>query len=80
MNYRGIIASYLVSPLSKITNSVNTSQFKLVKDSISNRVDDLLIHNTIPVTLFDNLLNFRDTNKEFELEVYLLKMMNNKKL
>ena len=30
MNDRGILASYLMSPLSKITNPENTSQFKLV--------------------------------------------------
>ena len=30
---RGIIASYLLSSLSKITNPENTSQNKLVKDS-----------------------------------------------
>ena len=51
MNDRGILATYLMSPLSKITNPENTSQFKLVKDHNSNRVNDLLIHNTIPVTL-----------------------------
>ena len=67
MNDRGIIASYLMSPSSKITNPENTSQFKLVKDSNSNRVNDLLIHNTIPVTLYDNLLTFCDTGKIFEL-------------
>ena len=33
MNDRGILASYLLSPLSKITNPENTSQFKLVEDS-----------------------------------------------
>ena len=37
----GILASYLMSPLSKITNPENTIQFKLVKDSNSNRVIDL---------------------------------------
>ena len=37
-NDRGIIATYLMSPLSKITNPENTSQFNLVKDSSSNRV------------------------------------------
>ena len=51
MNDRGILATYLMSPLSKITNPENTTQFKLVKDHNSNRVNDLLIHNTIPVTL-----------------------------
>ena len=64
MNDRGKIASYLLSPLSKITNLENTSQFKLVKDFYSNRVNDLLIHSSIPVTLFDNLLTFRDTGKK----------------
>ena len=41
MNGRGILATYLMSPLSKITNPENTTQFKLVKDSNSNRVNDL---------------------------------------
>ena len=78
MNDRGILASYLMSPLSKITNPENTTQFKLVKDSSSNRVNNLLIHNTLPITLHDNLLTFRDTNKVFELKGDLLKMITNK--
>ena len=78
MNDRGILASYLMSPLSKITNPENSTQFKLVKDSSSNRVNDLLIHNTIPITLYNNLLTFRDTGKEFELKGDLLKMVTNK--
>ena len=41
MNDRGILATYLMSPLSKITNPENDSQFKLVKDSNSNRVNYL---------------------------------------
>ena len=75
---RGIKASYLMSPLSKITNPENTTQFKVVKDSNSNRVNDLLIHNSIPITLHDNLLTFRDTSKVFELKGDLLKMITNK--
>ena len=78
LNDRGILASYLMSPLSKITNPENTSQFKLVKDSNSNRVNDLLIKNTIPITLCNNLLTFRDTGREFELKGNLLKMITNK--
>ena len=46
MNDRGILATYLMSPLSKITNPENTSQFKLVKDHNSNRVNDLKINKT----------------------------------
>ena len=45
MNVRGIIAFYLSSPLSKITNPESTSQYKLVRDSSLNRVHDLIIHN-----------------------------------
>ena len=64
MNDRGILASYLMSPLSKITNPENTSQFKLVEDPSSNRVNDLKIHNTKPITLYGKLLTFRDTGKK----------------
>ena len=51
-----------MSPLSNRTNPEKTTQFRLVKDSSSNRVNDLLIHNTIPITFHDN------TCKEFELK------------
>ena len=36
-----------MSLLSKNTNLGNTTQFKLLKDSSSNKLNDLLIHNTI---------------------------------
>ena len=78
MNDRGILATFLMSPLSKITNPENTSQFKLVKDHNSNRVNDLLMKNKIPITLYKNILTFRDTGKEFELKGNLLKMITNK--
>ena len=42
MNDRGILASHFLSLLSKFTNPKNSTQFKLVKKSSSNRVDDLL--------------------------------------
>ena len=79
MNGRGILATYLMSPLSRITNPENASQFKLVKDPSSNRVNDLKINKTIPVTLYGNMLTFRDTNKQFELKGDLLEMITNSK-
>ena len=79
MNDRGILASYLMSPLSRITNPDNTSQFRLVKDHNSNRVNDLKINKTIPITLYGNILTFRDTNKQFELKGDLLEMITNSK-
>ena len=68
MKDRGILASNLMSHLSKIANPENTTQLKLVKYSSSNRVNDFLKHNTIPIFLHDNLLTFRDTDKVLELE------------
>ena len=79
MNDRGILATYLMSPLSRITNPENTSQFKLVKDPSSNRVNDLKINKLIPITLYGNMLTFRDTNKKFELKGDLLEMITNSK-
>ena len=79
MNDRGILASYLMSPLSKITNPENTSQFRLEKDHNSNRVNDLLMKNKIPITLYGNMLTFRDTIKQFELKGDLLEMITNSK-
>ena len=79
MNDRGIIATYLMSPLSKITSPENTTQFKLEKDHNSNRVNDLLMKNKIPITLYGNMLTFRDTNKQFELKGDLLEMITNSK-
>ena len=61
LNDRGILASYLMSPLSKITNPENNTQFNLVKGYNSNRVNDLLKKKTIPITLYNNMLTFRDT-------------------
>ena len=50
LNESGIIASCLLSPLSKITTPENTTQFTLIKVSNknSNGVNDSLIHNNIP--------------------------------
>ena len=68
MNDRGALANFLMSPQSEITNPENTSQIKLVKVSKSNRVNDFLIKNTIPITLHDTLLTFRVTGKVFEIK------------
>ena len=34
----------------------------------TNKANDLLINETIPVTLYDKLLTFSDTDDKFELE------------
>ena len=79
MNDKGILATYLMSPLSKITNLEDASQFKLVKIPSSNKVNDLKINKTIPITLFGIILTFRDTGKKFELTGDLLEKITNSK-
>ena len=78
MNDRGLLASYLMFPLSKITNPAQTSQFKIVKGDNSIRDNGLLINRTTPITLYNNFLTFRDTGKEYEKQGDLLKMITNK--
>ena len=78
MKERGIIAYFLLSPLSKITNPENSSPFNFINDFNSNRIIDLLIHDSILITLHNNLLTFRDTGQGFELKRDLLKLITNK--
>ena len=75
LNDRGIIECYFFSTLSKFTNPDNTTRFKLVEDSNLDRGNDLLMHNSVTVTLHDNLLTFCDIGKIFELKGDLLKMI-----
>ena len=74
LNDRSLLASYLLSPLSNITNPENTSQFKLVRDPNWNRVNDLLISKILPVTIYNNFLTFRDTDDIFQIQGDLSKI------
>ena len=80
MNDKGIIAPYLTTFLVEVFKKVNKSQFRLRKDPISTKLNDFLIHGTIPVTLFSNMITFRDSKKTFKLEGDLLKVKTNYKL
>ena len=42
-------------------------------------MNDFLIHRGIPVTLFSNMITFRDSNKSFKIEGDLLKLTTNYK-
>ena len=76
MTDRGVIASYLTSPQSKITNLEKTSELKLVKSPNSNKLNDLSIQNTKPVTFYYIWLTFRDTVEVYELIGGLLEMIS----
>ena len=77
MNDKGLIAPYLASPLVKVFKCDNKSQFRLRIDPDSTKMNDFLIHGKIPVTLFSNMITFRDSNKTFKLEGDLLKVITN---
>ena len=79
MNEKGLIAPYLTSSLVNLFKPENKSQFRLRKDPNSTKMNDFLIHGGIPVTLFSNMITFRDSNKSFKLEGDLLKLITNYK-
>ena len=49
------------------------------KDSNSTKMNNFLIHRGIPVTLFSNMITFRDSNQSFKLEGDLLKLITDNK-
>ena len=79
MNEQGLIASYLTTPLVEVFKKDNKSQFRLRKDPNSIKLNNFLIHGNIPVTIFSNMITFRDSNKTFRLEGDLLKVITNYK-
>ena len=79
MNDEGMIAPYLASSLVNLCKPENKSQFRLRKDPNSTKMNDFLRHGNIPVTLFSNMITFRDSNKTFRLEVDILKLITNYK-
>ena len=79
MNDKGIIAPYLTTSLVVVFKKDNKSQFRLRKDPNSTKLNDFLIHGTIPVTLYSNMITFRDSKKTFKLEGDLLKVITNYK-
>ena len=77
MNDKCMIAPYLASSLVNLFKPENKSEFRLTKDLNSTRMNDVLIYTNVPVTLFSNMLPFRNTNKPFKLDGDLLKTMTN---
>ena len=75
MNDKGLIAPYLASSLVEVFKFDNKSQFRLRKDPNSTKINDFLIHGNIPVTIFSNMIIFRDSIKTFKLEGDLLKII-----
>ena len=79
MNDKGMIAPYLTTSLVEVFKKDIKSQFRLRKDPNSTKLNDFLIHGTVPVTIFSNMITFRDSKKTFKLGGDLLKVITNYK-
>ena len=74
-----MIAPYLASSLVNLFTPENRSQFRLLKDLKSTKMGKFLINTSVRVTLYSNMLTFRDVNRSFKLDGYLLKTKTNYK-
>ena len=73
MNDESMTAQYLASPLVNLFEPENTNQFKLKNDPNSIRMNDFF-RNGVTVSLFSNMLTFRDSYQSFKLDGDLLTM------
>ena len=77
MNDKGVIAPFLASSMANLFKPENKRQFRFKKDPNSTQLKDFLISGGISVTLFGNMLIFRDSKKPFKLDGDLLETMTN---
>ena len=75
MNDKGLIDGSLI----EVIKSDNKGQFRLTKDPNSTKPNDFLINEKVPVTIFSNMITFRDTKKVFKIEGDLYKVITDYK-
>ena len=75
MNDKGLIDSSLI----EVIKSDNKGQSRLTKDPNSTKTNDFLINEKVPVTIFSNMLTFRDIKKVFKIEGDLYKVITDYK-
>ena len=76
---KGMLAPYLSSFLVNLFKPEIKSQFRLMKDLNSAKMNENFINTSVPLTPFSNLLIFRDSNESFRLDGDLLKTITNYK-
>ena len=77
LDEKGLIAPYLASSLVNLLKPENRSQFRLKKDLNSPKMNDFSMNGGIPVSLYSNMITFRDSNKSFILDGDLLETITN---
>ena len=75
MNDKGMIDGSLI----EVIKSDNKGQFRLTKDPNSTKPNDFLINEKVPVTIFSNMITFRNTKKVFKIEGDLYKVITDYK-
>ena len=75
MNDKRLIDGSLI----ELIKSDNKGQFRLTKDPNSTKPNDFLINEKVPVTIFSNMMTFRNTKKVFKIEGDLYKVMTDYK-
>ena len=75
MNDKSMIAPYLASSLVNLLKPENKSQFRLIRDVNSTKMNDFLINTNVPIILYSNMSTFRDTKRSSKLDGDLLKTM-----
>ena len=68
MRDKRMIAPFLACALVNLCTPENISQFKSIKDRISNTMNEFFKNKRLPVSLYFNILTFRDSNKSFKLD------------
>ena len=77
MNDKGMIAPTLASSLVNLFKPENKSKFSFKKYPNSTRMKNILINGGIPVSIYNKMLTFRDSNRSFKLDGGLLEAMMN---
>ena len=77
MNDKGMIDPYLASSLVILFTPEHKSQFRIMKDLNSTKMNGFSINGGIPVTLFSIMLTFRASKKSFKVDGDLLETMTN---
>ena len=79
MNDKSMMAPYLASSLVNLFKPENKSQSRFRKDPNSTKMNGFLVQGSIPVSLYSNMITFRDSKKTFKLDGDLLKVVTNYK-
>ena len=79
VNDKGTIRPYLASSLVNLFKLESKSQFSLLKDLSSTKMNNLWINTSVLVTLYSKMFTFIDTNASLKLDGDLLKTMTNYK-